>query len=149
MWTPTTEDDGFDGGTMTMDKPRPIPFLGTHNATITLTSPKTGDHRTFKISTAKNGPLAGKRILSILIGPNNESDYLGLGFVQTDGFISLWQKHRGTQYEKLVDLLDRAEYWASRGVEYLAEGRCRRCNRKLTRPDSIASGIGSECAGKE
>lgn len=140
-------DVNLDG----LNRPRtsPIPFLGTHNATITLASPKTGDHRTFKIATAKNGPLAGKRIISILIGPNNESDYLGLGFVQRDGFISLWQKYRGTQYEKLVDLLERAEYWAGRGVQYLTVGHCRRCNRLLTHPESIISGIGPDCSGKE
>jgi hypothetical protein len=26
-------------------------------------------------------------------------------------------------------------------------GRCRICNRRLTHPDSVATGIGPECAG--
>jgi len=28
------------------------------------------------------------------------------------------------------------------------EGRCGRCNRKLTVPESIENGLGPECAGK-
>ena len=33
-------------------------------------------------------------------------------------------------------------------VEYRFEGKCRKCNRKLTNPDSIDNGIGPECAKK-
>jgi hypothetical protein len=33
-------------------------------------------------------------------------------------------------------------------LEIWHEGRCARCNRRLTVPASIASGFGPECAGK-
>jgi uncharacterized protein DUF6011 len=120
--------------------------LATHNAIITLTSPKTGEHRTFKVHTIQGGVLDGRRMISLLVGQDNESDYSGFGFIREDGTIAVWGKHRGTQFERFADLFDRAEYWAGRGVEYLAEGRCRRCNRLLTHPTSISTGIGPECA---
>lgn len=125
-----------------------LPFLGTHNATVTLTSPTTGQHRTFKIHTVQGGNLDGRRMISLLTGSDNESDYTGFGFVREDGTIAVWARHRGTQFERFADLFDRAPYWASRGVEYLAEARCIRCSRKLTNPVSLASGIGPECAKK-
>lgn len=34
-------------------------------------------------------------------------------------------------------------------MEFWHEGKCGRCGRKLTVPESVASGIGPECAGKE
>ncbi len=38
------------------------------------------------------------------------------------------------------ELPDQLEIWH--------EGRCGRCNRKLTVPESVASGFGPECIGK-
>ena len=34
------------------------------------------------------------------------------------------------------------------GFEFWHEGKCGRCGRKLTVPESIEAGIGPECAGK-
>jgi hypothetical protein len=90
--------------------------------------------------------LDGRRMISLLTGQDNESDYTGFGFIRQDGTIAVWGKCRGTQFERFADLFERATYWAGRGVEYLAEARCIRCSRKLTSPASLASGIGPECA---
>jgi hypothetical protein len=60
--------------------------------------------------------------------------------------------------KKLSDYLARAEA-AGRGDTPMAEsarqqiaqrlvGRCRECHRELTDPDSIAAGIGPECASR-
>jgi hypothetical protein len=120
----------------------------THNGTWTLKSPKTGDHRTFKVSTVQKGNLKDKRVISLLIGQDNETDYLGFGFVREDGTVAVWNKHRGTQFDKFADLFDRETYWRNRGVEFMAETVCRKCNRKLTDPVSIETGIGPICAGR-
>ena len=61
----------------------------THNGEITITNPATGGHRTLRIKTAQSGGLKGKRILSLLIGQDNENDYLGIGFVNDDN-IQIW-----------------------------------------------------------
>lgn len=115
----------------------------SHNGILTLTNPATGNHRTFRIKTVKTGKLAGKRILSMLIGPNNEEDYLGIGFVDDYG-IQIWKKHRNTVYEKTAKCLLKIE---ELGLISQFATKCRVCDRKLTRPDSILSGIGSKCAG--
>jgi len=47
----------------------------------------------------------------------------------------------------LMTVSDDSDYHR-KGCTILREGRCIRCNRKLTHPDSILSGIGPECALK-
>lgn len=117
----------------------------THNGIVTLENPASGNHRTFKINTVKRGRLAGKRIISMLIGPDNTKDYLGIAFVDESGLL-IWKKHRNTVYEKTVNCLLEIE---KRGLIMHFETKCRRCNRKLTTPKSITSGIGPECEKME
>lgn len=117
----------------------------THNGEITIKNPKTNNHRTFRIKTVKNGKLAGKRILSMLIGSNNEEDYLGIGFVNEDG-IYIWNKYKNSLYEKTANCLLKIE---ELGLISEFSTKCRVCNRKLTTIESIQSGIGAICAGKE
>jgi len=124
--------------------------ISTHNGTITVSNPNSGNHRTFKIRTqkldAKFAP--GKRIVSLLTGEDNGSDYTSFGFVSDTGKISLWRKFYDTKYEKLAELLeypDRAiALW---GMEYQWAAKCRVCNHELTDPISISLGIGPTCRG--
>lgn len=120
----------------------------THNGCITITNPVTGQHRTFRIRTQKDAAnfCPGKRIVSILEGPDNESDYRGFGFVKDDGRIILWRKKRTSFFEKVARMLEDPKWFMARGIEYDIEGRCRKCNRKLTVSESIRSGIGPTCA---
>lgn len=129
--------------------------LKTHNGCITVENTKTGGHRTFKVSTVQEGNLKGKRIVALLYGPDNESDYRGFAFVKEDGSISVWSKYRSTsvdvarsQYEVFAHMLMRPDAFEELGAVYHFEGRCRVCNRKLTTPESIQSGIGPVCAGR-
>lgn len=116
----------------------------SHNGKITISNPNTGNHRTFQIKTVKKGNLAGKRILSMLIGPDNEQDYLGIGFVDDTG-IKIWNRHKGTLYEKTANCLLKIE---ELGLISQFSTRCRKCNKPLTRPKSILTGIGAKCAGR-
>lgn len=118
--------------------------LRSHNGTITVQSLKTGEHRTFKVSTVRHGALEGKRIVSMLVGADNENDYQGFGFVDDRG-ISVWQRKRTSFFETVANMLAFPDNWQDK-ARFLFEGRCRRCNRKLTHPESIDSGIGPECA---
>lgn len=61
------------------------------------------------------------------------------------GLLTSWQLHAAT----LADLDSPDGVLAARGFSVLVAGVCRRCNRKLTVPASIESGIGPECAGRE
>lgn len=125
--------------------------LATHNGTLTLTNPATGEHRTFRVKTqpddAKFAP--GQRIVSLLTGPDNTSDYTGFAFVNELGHVYCWTKKRGTIYERYARMLtDLAGVIERNKLEVNFEGRCRICNRPLTTPESVESGIGPVCAGR-
>jgi len=125
--------------------------IATHNGKITVTNPA-GDHRTFQIKTQKADAkfAPGERIVGLLIGQDNQNDFQSFGFVKDDGRVVVWSKYRGTQFERLAKMLTNAESEAERfGLEFLWSATCRRCNRELTTPESIKSGIGPTCAEKE
>lgn len=141
MITATTEtlprlDDHFD--------------IATHNGIVTVENTVRGTHRTFRIRTqpddAKFAPK--ERVLSLLVGQDNESDYNGIGFVKDDGRVILWKRYRTPQYEALVKVLTMPDHYRTLGCVYHFEGHCRRCNRTLTTPESIRDGIGPVCAGR-
>lgn len=105
------------------------------------------EHRTLRVKTVKTGNLAGKTIVSYLAGSDNESDYVGFGFL--DGpTLSLWKRFRedGELPLAVGILLDDPEA-AGRGYA-LASGNCYVCGRRLTEPESIELGIGPICRGK-
>jgi len=140
------------------------------NGTYTIESPK-GGHRTFKVATVLRGKLEGRRVVSLLTGPDNESSWSGFGFVEESG-IAVWGRRnrsvRGlvstpqaraewltfTHREKLSTMLwslsteGEASQFYRLGYRLLLEGRCLICNRKLTTPESITSGVGPVCAGR-
>jgi hypothetical protein len=131
------------------------------NGTYTLVSNKTGAHRTLRISTVMNkkSGLYGKRILSLLIGPDNQSDYIGFAFVNDDNSIKVWGAYRCTLTQNigvsLVALLTRGRVGLDGSVtaegisgHVLFKSACCVCNRPLTDPESIRSGIGPVCAGR-
>ncbi len=126
------------------------------NGTYTMTSPK-GGHRTFSIKTQPTDSKfqPGARILALLTGPDNHDDYTGFAFVNDEG-IRVWQSKRGQGDERsaydwyaimLWSLATRGaeSRWNKKGYELLVEGRCLICNRKLTEPESIRTGIGPTC----
>ena len=134
----------------------PLPVAGeakVPNGIFTLEFP-CGTSKTFRIhrkrDNAKFAP--GKRLLSLLIGPDNSSDWEAFAFV-TDETITVWRnKSRSrsgvSKYEEYADLL-----WSLTALGEQLEGytlhvakHCMRCNRLLTTVESIALGLGPECA---
>ena len=129
----------------------PAIFNGCH----TLQNRTSQEHRTFRIKTVRKGNLQGQRIIGLLTGPDNTSCYTPFGFV-TDKGISVWQRKLGrdkrSAYEWYAIMLweivvKQNPEWTIK-YTHMNEATCCRCNRKLTRPDSILSGIGPECAGR-
>ena len=132
-------------------------FLFGGHAILTLLSDKTGLRYTYKISALKNAnPTAPVFFVSLLSGPDNESDYTYLGTIFGDGTTSA-TRFRLTGKSKL-----RPESAPVKAFDYLIfnlifkgqmppdvtiyhEGRCGRCGRTLTVPESIDSGFGPEC----
>jgi hypothetical protein len=122
--------------------------IATHNGTITVNNPATGNHRTFRIRTQKQDAkfAPGERIVSLLTGPNNTEDFTAFGFVTDDGRIIVWRKHIGTQFERYARLLMNAEQEAVKfGLEFVWSAKCKKCNRELTDPESVSTGMGTTC----
>lgn len=132
---PITEAD-FVG----LDRPN---ILCEGIATVTLTN---GRHFTYRIEIPKAGNLKDKRILGLLSGSDNTSDYTSFAFVEDDGTVYVWKRYQTEKYLKHAQLV--AGGAQEHVVQWQQAARCQRCGRLLTRPDSIALGLGPECAGK-
>lgn len=123
-------------------------FAGLPDGTYTVVLGT--EHRTFKVKTQKTDAkfAPGQRVLSGLVGPDNTSDYVGLGFVSTDArgkhHLRPWKKYRdsGAVTQQAAQAL------LSDPRSALVAAVCCRCQRTLTTPESIAAGIGPDCANK-
>lgn len=114
----------------------PKDFILAGNAYFTLRSEKTGTRYTYAVSKADAEP--GKPevwFVGLLTGPDNTGDYSYLGISRMNAD-SLPVKAFTWTWEHLGNL---------HGVEVWHEGRCGRCGRRLTVPESIQQGFGPEC----
>jgi hypothetical protein len=102
-------------------------------------------HASFRIShQADDANFApGKDIIGVMLGSDNER-YTSIGFV-VEGRVRLFRKNVGVNH-----------WWDNYLTELTADPEavlealnCRRCNRLLTTPESIADGIGPVCATLE
>ena len=129
-------------------------FLYAGNATFTLRSKKTGTRFTYKVSHKKGGDVS---FVSLLTGPDNRNDFRYLGLLPDDragevrwiGKGKSCASHDAPSAKAFRYFLDYV--WGrndGKGLEVWHEGRCGRCGRKLTVPESIATGLGPECADK-
>jgi len=128
-------------------------FVLAGNATVTIKSRRTQTRFTFRIRTPKTQRQATAIwFVSLLSGPDNTFNYSYLGQIRGQGAYDHGRKSKvSTQAESVKafmwfwqaiqtnrqDLFDLMEVWH--------EGRCGRCNKKLTVPESISSGYGPEC----
>lgn len=132
------------------------------NGTFTIRNRETNEHRTFSIKTQPDDAqfAPGQRIVSLLTGPDNTHSYTGFAFINDNG-IHVWKSksNRGselykgwTNWDWMAEMLWHIAAniphprFDVRRYELMHEGRCLKCNRKLTTPESIESGIGPICA---
>lgn len=116
-------------------------------------------HYTFKVRHKPAGGGYGETwFVSLLTGPDNTSDYSYLGMLYPEtGFVRVTAKSAYRPESWPVRVLSRilAAVWENdlarvenHGWAIHHEGRCGRCGRVLTVPESIRTGLGPECAGK-
>lgn len=125
---------------------KPKIFNGYH----TLRHKASNDHWTFKIMTA--GPMSrfkGQRIISYLAGPDNRWDYVGIGTIVDEG-IKPWKKWIGSSPLRMAEVLWKVAVLGELKDKYdwLLSGHCAKCNKLLTVPESIESGYGPICDGR-
>lgn len=158
LWEVATVEDerevDVDTKAQIVEAKRVGAFLFAGKACVTLKSRTTGNRFTFKVSHKKDGDIS---FVSLLTGPNNEADYRYLGLLPDDDKTRLRGVGRGKScaqpdapsakaFQFLLDSVQRGRI--PDALEVWHEGRCGRCGRKLTVPESIESGIGPECASK-
>jgi uncharacterized protein DUF6011 len=131
-----------------------LAFIFAGNAYFTVRSLKTGTRYTYRVSKAKNdNPMYANSgetfFVSLLTGSQNETDYSYIGMAKNRAF-------RTTRASRLPMTSPAVAGFAwllyrlsldhmPENVELWHEGRCGRCGRKLTVPESIENGIGPEC----
>ncbi len=134
-------------------------FVKAGNATLTIVSKKTGVRFTYKLQRPAEDHNYSTRKQPIFVRLLNKSDnssedsyaFLGTIWLEAQGLVYRHSpKSRTTRLAPSVkaiewfakelngtDLLNLCEVWH--------EGRCGRCGRKLTVPESINNGFGPEC----
>lgn len=128
-------------------------FLLAGRARFTLVSKATGTRFTYQVRRKADADVF---FVSVLTGSDNENAYTYVGFVKAgrpSEFIHGGQKARITRDAPSAKALAWAWPRLSMGdlpttCEVHHEGRCGRCGRALTVPESITMGLGPECAGK-
>lgn len=123
----------------------PAPFLS--NGFYTLTLPD-GGHRTFRVRLERSGIFAGKRTLSLLIGPDNTSDYETQATVGVNGF-EFFKRFCGDRTVYYGEVIWHIARGGTRdGYTLLVSKRCRLCNRPLSTPEAIQKELGATCAAR-
>jgi hypothetical protein len=129
----------------------PKQYVMGGNATFTLESLKTGTHFTFRVRKPEDKAVA---FVQLLAGPENTADYNYLGYIKTR---SGEYRHGGKKTNISTDAPSAKGFdWFWKHIDHLPadavkfhpSGKCCRCGRKLTTPESVERGIGPECAGK-
>ena len=125
-----------------------LTFILAGNATFTIENAATGNRFTFKVRKPEDGK---PHFVSVLTGPDNEHSYSFLGTV-FDG-----RTYRHGRRSRIAEDAPsaRAFEWLFRRLTAGAElpppvrichcGKCGRCGKALTVPESIDAGFGPEC----
>lgn len=141
-------------------------FTLAGNATITLESQKTGTHFTYRVRRATDrytSKPANRWFVSLMNGPDNESSFTYIGLLDCGArYCNLYAPTGPVQFRQTAKSRASADAPSVRGFVFFwnalvagkmpcqmtvrHEGKCGRCGRKLTVPESIDRGIGPECA---
>ena len=146
-------DGSQDRGRRFEDGAATLLFATAGKARLTLVSRRSGTRFTYSIERPKaQGPL----FVAVLNGPSNETDYAFLGTLFGNAnplhFVHGSKSRIGSDAPSA-----KAFAWAWRSIgrgalppdcEVFHEGRCGKCGRVLTTPESVMSGIGPVCAAR-
>ena len=131
-----------------------LDFMLGGNATFTLKSKASGERYTFKVQQAKFNPT--QFFVSYLVGSDNENDYAYIGMVvpweQGNVQFKLTKKSKLLLDSKpiqaikwTVHLLQNPKGEMPAQLEFWHSGKCGKCGRTLTVPESLQTGFGPEC----
>jgi hypothetical protein len=122
-------------------------FMLAGKATFTLRSLKTGARYTYRVTKHDTNPIW---FVKLMTGPDNEESYSYIGVIQNKNFRTTAKSKLPVSsapcqaiWWVLKQLVDDTQ--AIGQVEIWHAGKCGRCGRTLTVPESIDSGFGPEC----
>lgn len=135
-----------------------VRFMLAGNAHVTFQSRRTGDRYTYRVERAPSAAelrpgdtgTGTRHFVSGLVGPDNGRNYKYLGTIFDGRFYA--HGRRSTIDRDAIGAIAFPWVWrkliAGKMHPELAvyhEGRCSRCNRRLTDPLSISTGLGPTC----
>lgn len=131
------------GSMLARDKIEAFTLAG--NAILTVRNTSTGNRFTYKVRQCDDNP--DLYFVSVLTGSDNTADYQYLGTLRN---LSYAHGRKSRIDSESTSARAFRWFWEHRAnlpacVEVWHEGRCGRCARLLTVPESIASGFGPEC----
>jgi hypothetical protein len=123
-----------------------LQFILAGRARFTLRNKKTGTRFTYRVTASKDGRV---HLASVMTDEDNEASFTYLGCVYPTGLrytakssiSATAQSHMALDWS----LLQLTEGKLPATFEVWHEGKCGRCGRTLTAPESLASGLGPEC----
>lgn len=126
-------------------------FMMAGRATVTLKSKRTGKHYTYKVNKGKKD--GAPHFVNLMTGPDNENSFTYMACIFEGKNLRWTQKScvpsDSAPFAAFRYVFERLlEGTEPSGVEVYHSGRCGACGRKLTTPESVASGIGPICAGR-
>lgn len=136
-------------------------YVAAGRGTVTVRSNRTGDRFTFRLRVpadhaGRPDPTRRPIWVSVLTGPENTSDYAFIGTLWLeDGRPAIFHHSPKSRFAATAPAAQAARWFARLATdaptallaraEVWHEGRCGRCGRTLTVPESIESGFGPEC----
>jgi Family of unknown function (DUF6011) len=129
-----------------------LAFIHAGKATVTFRSLASGNRFTYKIVAAKkrNPNDAPTWFVKLLNGQDNNSSYVYIGTIRNNQFFWTGKSHVSKDASSFIGFQFCYSHLADSkivGFEVWHEGKCGRCGKKLTVPESIASGFGPDCLG--
>jgi hypothetical protein len=131
-----------------------LQFILAGRARFTLVSEKTGVRFTYRVTQRDEQGKKTPHFVSLLSGPDNETSYTFLGSIFEGKTYRPGRKSPVSPTAPSAQAFAWAWSFMARGemppsCEVWHEGRCGRCGRSLTVPESVASGIGPVCESRE
>lgn len=136
-----------------------VAFALAGNAYFTIKSLKSGDHFTYRVAQCED--KLNLWFVSVLTGSDNNSNYTYIGTIRSaqatvrgDAVFAHGRKSKiGIDAPSVKAFTWTWRYLIEMGMipeklEVRHEGRCGRCGKRLTVPESIDRGIGPDCASK-
>ena len=138
-----------------IDNDKILQFIFAGDAVFTVRNEKTGNRFTYRVQALKRSrPQAEKDFFFVksFYGNENETNYKYFGTIYEDRSFKMSDKSKLSAEAKPVIAFKwlLPKLLSNTLPDFVAiyhEGRCGRCGRRLTVPESILSGFGPECIG--